>query len=269
MPENSGEFSYNHRTVDPENIKTASEIATLTAPVAAAVIPFTGMVKRMLGPAADEVGEMLRDRVRLYRYGRQMKCLEKAEKMAADAGFTPQPVPPKILFPLLEGASFEEDETLHDMWAALLANASTRNGSGVRPAFIAILRNMAPDEATLLWTIPHLASEFKRILIEKGYDAYRIVGLDVRTPVSKESYDEAMKVKEETIGRIRTSLPRFAGEEESAEQARFELCVVSLEAAKLVGIRGSWSPKPLLEYLELTPLGEAFLSACSQTFASV
>ena len=91
----------------------------------------------MLGPAADEVAEMWRDQVRVYRYGRQLKLLEKVEKMAQEAGFTPQAVPPKILFPLLEGASFEEDEDLHTMWAALLANAaSTENVVKVRPGFI-------------------------------------------------------------------------------------------------------------------------------------
>jgi hypothetical protein len=70
--------------------------------------------------------------------------------MAREAGFTPQAVPPKILFPLLEGASFEEDEGLHDMWAALLANAASASGENVRPGFIALLREMAPDEAKLL-----------------------------------------------------------------------------------------------------------------------
>src|SRR5271170_3752321 len=118
------------------------------AKVAAASIPFTAIVKRMLGPAADELAEMWRDQVRLYRYERQLKCVEKAEKMAKDAGFTPQAVPPKILFPLLEGASFEDNEDMHDMWAALLANTASPNNAGkVRPGFIAILRNMAPDEA--------------------------------------------------------------------------------------------------------------------------
>ena len=40
----------------------------------------------------------------------------------------------KILFPLLAGASFEEDENLHDMWAALSANAaSPENADSVRP----------------------------------------------------------------------------------------------------------------------------------------
>src|SRR5437016_4053149 len=133
-----------------EILKTASAIAKVAGPLAAAV-PFTAIVKRMLGPAADELAEMWRDQVRLYRYERQLKCVEKAERMAQEAGFTSQAVPPKILFPLLKGASFEEDEDLHTMWAALLANAaSPENAEKVRPGFIAILKEMAPDEATLL-----------------------------------------------------------------------------------------------------------------------
>ena len=112
-----------------ELIKAAPAIAKVAGPLAA--IPFTTLVKPMLGPAADELAEMWQDQVRLYRYERQLKCVEKAERMAQEARFTPQAVPPKILFPLLEGASFEEDEDLHTMWAALLANAaSPENAKG-------------------------------------------------------------------------------------------------------------------------------------------
>src|SRR3981189_3837933 len=109
-----------------EIINVAPAIAKIAGPVAAA-IPFTAIVKKMLGPAADELAEVWRDQVRMYRYERQLKCVEKAERMAQEAGFTPQAVPPKILFPLLEGASFEDDENLHDMWAALLATAASED----------------------------------------------------------------------------------------------------------------------------------------------
>jgi hypothetical protein len=133
-----------------EIIKHIPEIASVTKVVAAAV-PFTALVKRMLGPAADELAEMWRDQVRLYRYERQLKCVENAEKMALDAGFTPKAVPIKLLFPLLEGASLEEDENLHSMWAALLANASEpHNSTKVEASFIAILKQISPEEAKLL-----------------------------------------------------------------------------------------------------------------------
>lgn len=105
----------------------------------------------MLGPAADELAEMWKDQIRMYRYVLQVKCVEKATKMLKDAGLKPQAVPPKILFPLLDGASFEDNENLHTMWAALLANAaSPENAEMGRPGFIATLKHLAPDEAALL-----------------------------------------------------------------------------------------------------------------------
>ena len=137
--------------MDPTEITKHIPEVVSVAKVAAASIPFTAIVKRMLGPAADELAEMWKDQVRIYRYERQVKLLEKVEKIAKDGNLTLGPVPPKILFPLLEGASFEEDETLHDMWAALLANAaSLENAEKVRPGFIATLKQMAPDEARVL-----------------------------------------------------------------------------------------------------------------------
>lgn len=154
--------------------KVAPDLAKGATALAAA-IPFTAMVKRMLGPAADELAEMWRDKVRLYRYERQLRCVEKAEKMAEAAGFTPQAVPPKILFPLLEGSSLEEDENLHDMWAALLANASSpENSERVRPGFIAALKQMSPDEAALLkWMCGQKGNigyrDAKRAYLEMGF----------------------------------------------------------------------------------------------------
>src|SRR5580693_3115549 len=139
------------KLMDPSELIKAAPVVAKGAAAIGAVVPFTAIVKRMLGPAADELAEMWRDQVRLYRYERQLKCVEKAERMAQEAGFTPQAVPPKILFPLLEGASFEDDEDLHTMWAALLANAaSPENARRVRPGFIATLNHLSVDEAALL-----------------------------------------------------------------------------------------------------------------------
>src|ERR1035441_457772 len=137
--------------MDPsELVKHAPDLLKGGAAVAAA-LKLTDVIKAMLGPATGEVAERFRDTVRLYRYGRQLDCLKKAEKMATDAGFTPKAVPIKILFPLLEGASLEEDEDLHTMWAALLANASSpTNTEKVRPSFIPLLKQTHPFEVMIL-----------------------------------------------------------------------------------------------------------------------
>lgn len=137
--------------MNPDDLIKAAPAIAKGAAALAATVPFTAIMKRMLGPAADEVAEQLRTEIKVYRYGRTLKLLEKAERMANEAGFSPKAVPIKLLFPLLEGASLEEDEGLHDMWAALLTNASMSESSDmVRPGFIAVLRQMASDEAAIL-----------------------------------------------------------------------------------------------------------------------
>ena len=172
-------------SMNPDDLVRTAPVIAKGAVALGASVPFTAIAKRMLGPAADEFAEMMRDQVRLYRYRRQLSCVQKAAKMAEEGGFTPNEVPSKLLFPLLEGASFEENEDLHTMWAALLANASSPDWSdGVRPSYIALLRQMAPDEGVLLnwlykdalrqkerpysptieWYVPDLRSTYRNLV---------------------------------------------------------------------------------------------------------
>ena len=225
--------------MDPnELIKAAPELAKGAGALAAA-IPFTAIVKRMLGPAADELAEILRDQVRLYRYERQLKCLEKAERMALEAGFTPQAVPPKILFPLLDGASFEGDESLHDMWSALLANAASPSGIElVRPGFIAILRGLAPDEAALLNWLYETADDSMPPLNQATLiDAYVKLGF---APKEADSRQQQLKESQSFI-------------------QKFAACRDSLESARL--LRRSSGENDVTHY-SLSLSGRAFVGLC-------
>jgi hypothetical protein len=108
---------------------------------------------KLLGPVV-EGGEMLRDRVRLRRWKAEVKMLAKAQAFLDDRGIDPSRVPAKILFPLLDYASLEdeEDEVMLDRWAALLANAAagTERGVTVLPSFPRILSELSPEEAAIL-----------------------------------------------------------------------------------------------------------------------
>ena len=61
----------------------------------------------------------------------------------------PQPVPGRLLWPVLERSSVEEDTDLQSRWAALLANASI-SPERVPPAFAYILAEFSPFDALLL-----------------------------------------------------------------------------------------------------------------------
>ena len=210
--------------MDPIDLTKHLPEVVSVAKVAAASVPFTAIVKKMLGPAADELAEMWRDQMRLYRYGRQIKCIEKAEKMASDAGFTPRAVPIKLLFPLLEGASLEEDENLNDMWAALLANAaSPHNATKVRAGFVETLKQMSPDEGALLncFLDPNLSNE---------------VGLQYLPP---------SEIKKITDAYVRLGFP----------SDQFWVCMEGLEMAKLLLPAGG-------DHYVLSNRGIQFLRAC-------
>jgi hypothetical protein len=224
-----------------ELVKHAPEIAKAATAVAAAV-PFTAIVKRMLGPAADELAEMWKDQIRLYRYERQLKCVEKAERMAQEAGFTPQAVPPKILFPLLEGASFEEDENLHDMWAALLANASMERAIVIRPRYIALLRDMVPDEAELLNLLSSVQETIRNLT----------------TNVTTGQFEQIQTRLVEVRNNVKGTFHEISSESEADKESRFATCLAVLQTA---GLTYDYNLTGFGDCY-LTPSGHEFLRAC-------
>jgi hypothetical protein len=52
--------------MNPDDILKAAPAIAKGATAIGAAIPFTAIAKRMLGPAADEVAEMMRDQIRIY-----------------------------------------------------------------------------------------------------------------------------------------------------------------------------------------------------------
>ena len=106
-----------------------------------------GLFRRLFGPAASELGEVLADRVRLYRATNLNRMLAKAEQKIATANVAELPL--RFSIPLIEHASIEDDPILSDMWASLLADAS----KGVRDEhhlILKVLSNLTPNSAALL-----------------------------------------------------------------------------------------------------------------------
>jgi hypothetical protein len=235
--------------MDPnEMVRHAPEILKGGAALAGA-FKFTDVIKALLGPATGEVAERIRDEVRLYRFVRQFECLKKAEKMVTKAGFTPRAVPIKLLFPLLEGASLEENEDLHTMWAALLANASLPGKvEKVRPAYIAILKQMAPDEALLLKGIAELT----------GTDYYREFLLPPEL-WSKKARDSAGGRRRVFQADLRSRFRTLEHEDPNDWESRLDTCIGLLENTGLVN---RVDTELLLEVVLLSSLGTAFLECC-------
>jgi hypothetical protein len=109
----------------------------------------TEFFNRLAGPLATEVGEILADRTKVYRAKNWISCQEKIKQMLDEAHEVPQEIPARQFLPMLESASLEDDETLQEMWAALIASASLAD-VGTPSVYITLLKDLSPVEAQTL-----------------------------------------------------------------------------------------------------------------------
>ncbi len=131
-----------------------------------------GFLRRLAGPAVDELGFLLQDQVRFFRLKNQLKILSKAQNMILKSGLSPGAIPLRTLIPLLEGAALENDEYLSSKWAALLANASIgKNDIATHPSFPHILSQLSPDEALFLDKLETYGGETNWSIFRRNFAA--------------------------------------------------------------------------------------------------
>lgn len=106
--------------------------------------------KHIGGKLGDDVGEWARA-LSTYRLNNITAKLQRAHRMIEEAGRTPNAVPPRTLLPWLEHASIEDDESLSERWAAILANAATADSEeDAPPIYSSILAELTPFAARVL-----------------------------------------------------------------------------------------------------------------------
>jgi hypothetical protein len=186
---------------DAELVKAGVEGAT-----AAAFAPFTDLISRLLGRAADEggaiLGEMvhdfgkeLRERMRSHR----VRLFGRTQEFLTIEAATAKQVEPKLLIPLLENGSLEEDDGLQDRWAALLARTST----GLRiPGAVEILKQLTSDDVELLQLCYDFVHNIETTTRSKELEEARLQysppfdpsGCDLGTPLEERKYQIAKRL---------------------------------------------------------------------------
>ena len=118
-----------------------------------------GWLDRIFG---DAIGEAVRLRwttkVRersivsaIYSWERLELLLHKTEQRLRERGVTQfRFVPPKIVLPLLQNATMENEDDLHSLWAALLATSLDAYGAEVHRKFVTILSDRTSADAVVL-----------------------------------------------------------------------------------------------------------------------
>lgn len=109
-----------------------------------------GFLQSLIKPSIDEVGLLISDKIKYWRFKNQINILLKAHSLIEKRGLKVKEISLKVLCPLLEGASYEEDESLKSKWAALLVNYANADNNINTSLFVTILQQISPVEAMFL-----------------------------------------------------------------------------------------------------------------------
>lgn len=167
-----------------------SEVAKAAASgVAEGVLaPLRDFLLRLFGPTVDELGGRWGDRLRFLRFKGQITLLQRTRSFIEERGIEPKQVPWKVLLPLLEHGSLEENPDLQEKWAHLLAHACD-SPSDIHVSFVEILRQLTPSQAKFLDALVKDAAEWvaeghgsitdvhlaRRIMTDRVFRTYELI----------------------------------------------------------------------------------------------
>jgi hypothetical protein len=145
----------------PSLAKAIEETAKATGKTVDAVSKFGGFIAKYTHAPLEAGFGIISDKLNYMRWERQLRFQQRSEELLRSVGLQ-QPtraVPLQFAVPLLQAASLEENDSLQDLWAALLVNAA-RTESAVEPrrAYISILEQLTYLDATVLsaiFTLPN------------------------------------------------------------------------------------------------------------------
>ncbi|HUA68649.1 MAG TPA: Abi-alpha family protein, partial [Candidatus Saccharimonadales bacterium] len=136
-----------------EQAKAVQEVAKTSGKLVETTGKVGGFISKIIGGASTQVGGILEDWAKFYRYKNLLRVADKVEAIHAQRKIEGKtiPIPPRMAIPLLESASLEDDETLQKVWARLIANSTDPNfRESSHPGYVEIIKQMSPDEAIIL-----------------------------------------------------------------------------------------------------------------------
>jgi hypothetical protein len=130
-----------------------TEVAKTTGKVTDAVREFGGFVVKYIdGPLEQAVG-IVKDHLIYTRWKRAVRMMDRATYYQKELGHSSptQALPLNLAIPILQAGSLEEDDSLQDRYALLLANAADANAATeIRRAFVSILEDLTPLDVEIL-----------------------------------------------------------------------------------------------------------------------
>jgi hypothetical protein len=106
-------------------------------------------LQKVVTPPLEEIGLLVSDRIKLWRFKNQVDILTKAESILKQKGVKTRKVSLKIMTPLLEECAAEEDPTLQIKWSNLIANTVSEGSTLDSTIYSHILGQLTKNDAEL------------------------------------------------------------------------------------------------------------------------
>jgi len=194
---------------------------------------------------ATEMGLIVGDYLRAFRMRNAFRLFNGVKKAAEENGFSVGFVKPAFFQPLLEAASLEDDESLHERWVALLANAArTDCDVEILPCFPDILRQLTPDEARFM---------------DKVYDESHLTDPDRLEAIRAANPNVTVNIPLEALGISASSLKSVSSLMIDNLERLMLVTRTAVEISRTEEIRNVMPPA---NHLYLSTLGKAFVRAC-------
>ncbi|CAL2104592.1 conserved protein of unknown function [Tenacibaculum sp. 190130A14a] len=126
-------------------------------------------IKAVLGPSITEISETFADNFRLRRFKNQVKILTKAQQYVEKSGLQPKQIDLKVLAPLVQFSSLEENPDLQEKWSKLITNVVLIEGKTLlKQNCIEIISKLSNEEAILLDFLHDLFIKKRQARYEKA-----------------------------------------------------------------------------------------------------
>ena len=116
---------------------------------------------KLIGPTVEQIGLLFADKIQYFRLKNQIKIVIKAKKFVDSQNIRIKELPIKILAPLLEQGSLEENEDLQDLWSKMLANMVDSDKNLQNNIYPYILGQLSIQEFKSLKNLEKLELEFQ------------------------------------------------------------------------------------------------------------
>jgi hypothetical protein len=207
---------------------------------------------------ASEVVAMITDHLRVVRFERSVRLADRVREFLRERGLEApsRPLSLNIALPLLDNATLEEDDGLQDVWARLLANAGDADsGIEMRRAYVSMLAEMTSLDVKLL-------SDVKRTADSIHGDEHED---DENIP---EDQKDLLYIKRNRYPYDHNDdifvVSVYQSSEEEYLPTNVEVSFANLARLYCIAVHTE-SPEVSQRGFRLTPLGRAFVVACTGT----